>query len=203
MANALLWSPFPAGSRRLRAARAVFWVAFLTGSAVYGRKSWVRHDAGNKNPLVVGARTRFHLWRLSSRDPGRAAASWTELQNIYLRSWQAFHIMAPHFVDDEPIHFRIRHRDESKQPHGVYGTFWASPERLDVYAKREPSRMRDGSYQIFSCVTVGEALLAMAYNENEQWRSPFRGDWQRWYLENRSYYPLSVRAAGMMPEKDR
>jgi len=201
--KSLLWrSPFASG-RRLAIARLVFWISFLSFAAWFGRRAWVKNDAYFKNPIVVETRTRFHLWMLSSRSPRLASASWYSLQDIYLRSWRAYHLIAERFLDDKPIHFTIRHKDEPGRPSFVFGTFWASPERFNVYAKRASVRMHDGSYRPFVCSTVGEALLAMAYNEQDRWHTAFNGDWQRWYLENRRYYPLSVRASGMLPEKSR
>jgi hypothetical protein len=158
-----------------RKIRLIFWPLFLLAAGIFGRHIWTTRDPLHKNPFFVASRARWHLKRLQSRDAKAAGESWVALERLYLTSWQAFHFVGEHFLDEEPIHFQLVLSS---------GRFW--PRTMipgEPHGETGPS----------SCKTVGESLLAMAHNENPRWPQPFQGDWQKWFTANRNYYPLSAR----------
>jgi hypothetical protein len=146
--------------------RALFWSIFLPASLVAAILIWWFSMAGRIERLV---------WQMDSSDPETGAAAWIGLQQLYRSSWGAFEPTLEHVLDEDPIAFHIQRRPGPD----FRGT------RPPYHALSMPIGHEGRAVH---CRTVGEAIMAMAYNEG-RWQTDLRDDgWASWWTRNQGYY---------------
>ena len=151
-----------------RVIRLIFWVVFLAVAAGTGRQIWVKLDPLRNHPVIAPWWLRHNYAKLSSTDRTSAVRAWIELERCFLTKWSAYDWVVWKVKqnvwqkDDPAIHFRLLHN----------GTrFTAAAE---------------GGHS--ECRTVNEALMAILYQE-PGWRTPFHGDWRKWWDANWMSFP--------------
>jgi hypothetical protein len=112
-----------------------------------------------------------------------ASEGWTELHQLYRTKWAAVYPTLAHAEDDAPISFLVERRGAPFSDRPELEGFWGSPKPR--YHKTD---------QIW-CRTVGDAIRAILYNENDaqgrpRWRTDLDGDWDAWWRANQGHYGL-------------
>lgn len=149
-------------------ARVAFWIVFLALAGLAATQIWVRLDPLRNHPLLAPWWLRHNHARLASDNPAAAVRAWNELDRCFLSKWSAYDWIVWRVKedvwrkDDPPIHFQLRRSGNRYYAHSGAG----------------------GS----ECRTVNEALMAILFQE-PVWTSAHRGDWQKWWEANWTYFP--------------
>lgn len=150
-----------------RIARIVFWTLFLAGSVVAARVLWLRAEPLLNHPVIAPWWWQRQVDALASSDRATALRAWAELENGYLRKWAAYDWVIWRVKeniwkkDDPPIHFRLE-----RSGHRYHATTGAPGG---------------------DCRTVTDALMAMLHQDTH-WRTPYAGDWGKWWDANWTRY---------------
>ncbi len=151
-----------------RIARLAFWIVFLTAAGVTGWQIWVRLDPLRNHPAIAPWWLQRQVDGLSSSHRETAVRAWNELERCYLTKWSAYDWVVWRIKeniwrkDDPPIHFHLGR--SGNRYHATPGM--PGPD----------------------CRTVTDALMAMVH-QDPLWKTPYAGDWRRWWEANWTYYP--------------
>jgi hypothetical protein len=124
---------------------------------------------------MVEPKFEKYLDLIASEDVDEATQAWIELYNLYYTSWDAYDMIMTKMHDSRPIHVQIALQESPVPGKAAEWKFMATGK--PIFYKSEG----------VICNTVGEALMAIIYNE-KKWKSDFDGDWTSWWYSNRQYY---------------
>jgi hypothetical protein len=169
-----LLAPLVPGARIPGRVRLVFWLLFLLGAVLVFRRHWVP-GLLLRQPAVISWRIERDIRLVADKDPKTAAAAWYRLYGLYNTSWPAYYRILERVREPAPIHLRFIRTPgpQSQAPGRLIDMWWPAPQG----AAGEPA----------ACRTVGEAVMAIAYDEGN-WGQDHAGDWGAWWQANKHRY---------------
>jgi hypothetical protein len=157
--------------------RVGFWVVFLLVAAAAFTYIWRARDPLRQNPYLLTLWVKYNVRLVAHPHPAVAHEAWLELWNLYFTKWMAYQMFPEHLANAAPISFLIER--QSFPPGGSN-----APAMEGFFAHNKPIYYKtDRVY----CRTVGEALMAIMYQE-KKWTVDYQGDWQAWWQANGRYY---------------
>jgi len=148
-------------------ARIIFWSLFLPAALAFGIYAW------NKG---IRQQCAHQMYLMAHPNAKVASKAWNDLNRLYMSEWKAYDYLVDHVDDPRPIHFLVE-AGPAQYPYGHYNTRYFEVHDKPIFYKTN---------RVY-CRTVGEAVLAMIYNEGKG-RRDLEADWQTWWEANRGWY---------------
>ena len=144
--------------------RILFWPIFLAAIGMTAYYFW------QKQPPQ---QFKYQFGRLAHPNAKIAGDAWQKISNLFFTDWAVFYSVLDETNNNAPISFLIEKSAQLNSDGTKRDIFVAT--KKPIFYKTE---------QVY-CRTIGEALMAMAYNDPKV-DEKFYGDWQTWWRKNRS-----------------